>query len=637
MENITTTLSNTFGLRPKKKKVSNKNRELYNSIVEDLQKRILEAKTPKKETILKLREELLGQEVSQQEQRKSQKKKLPPRKKQKILLRNLSKLEKAIKSESDTHEKIKKKVSEPRNIKLGRETQQRKLRRREANQQRRLLRRNPISTYDNTEVMPTIVQQEINQEQQTKPEKELSIKLQILSFYEQQIDYLKGICIIRPEKNTLPECMKDLCFLHKLFKIREQDLFEIHELDIFNQQKNELNKKNEWKLCQEDCKKLLKRIFQKETNSTPYMIRFIYNSIIYKQDTYELKFHFLGKNENLTGLWNHDQNFFKMRIYKKEKDKTSCEKYPRLIMAYGPSGSGKSFWGKQMIKYFYGCNMWGSKKPHIFLSIDGGLARDLSTTYKLVVQENNLSGTFFRNLISSGEIPDVFYKSIFPSSKIKKKLVNYLQNQTAKIGIYIPSTTSGIANWVNDDKWIGLYIYQHRTEEECIFRGIAWDNDHNFKCKGTVSSGKARELEEGKRFSANNYFISKQKGKANVRKSPFCRLFLHNSGRVENSLLFEEMVDQKHTFFDKIKQKLYSNKTDEFDDGSWISEQTYQEDILFLEQVQGFEIMNEQSKRTLTIAPKELKYPFLEKNYKQYIKFFNKNDFLFFDQREIIE
>ena len=75
MENITTTLSNTFGLRPKKKKVSNKNRELYNSIVEDLQKRILEAKTPKKEIIRKLKDELLGQQVGQQEQRKSPKKK----------------------------------------------------------------------------------------------------------------------------------------------------------------------------------------------------------------------------------------------------------------------------------------------------------------------------------------------------------------------------------------------------------------------------------------------------------------------------------------------------------------------------------------------------------------------------------
>lgn len=560
MENITTTLSNTFGLRPKKKKVSNKNRELYNSIVEDLQKRILEEKTPKKEIIRKLKDELLGQQVGQQQQQR-----------------------------------------EATICQLG------------------------------------VRQQKQVSQQQTKPEKEVSIKLQILSFYEQQLDYLKGICIIRPKKNTLPECMKDLCFLHKLFKIREQDLFEIHELDIFSRQKNELinDKKNEWKLCQADCKKLLKRIFQKETNSTPFMIRLIYNSIIYKQETYELKFHFLGKNEDLTGFWNNDKNFFEMRIYKKQKDKTSCEKYPRLIMAYGPSGSGKSFWAKQMIKYFYGCNMWGSKKPHIFLSIDGGLARDLSTTYKLVVLENNLSGIFFRNLISSGKIPDVFYKSIFPSSKIKKQLVNYLQNQTAKIGIYIPSTTSGIPNWVNDDKWIGLYIYQHRTKKECIFRDNPQSDYFSHKCKGTVSSGKARESEEGKRFSANNYLISKQKGKANVRKSPFCRLFLHNSGRVENSLLFEEMVDQKHVFFDKIKQKLYSNKTDQYEQQR-IEFETYKNDIQFLEQVQGFDI-KKNGNRTLTIAPKELKYLYLEKQSISKSINFSRNYVLYFDDREIIE
>ena len=555
MENITTTLSNTFGLRPKKKKVSNKNRELYNSIVEDLQKRILEAKTPKKEIIRKLKDELLGQEVSQQ-------------------------------------------------------------------QKQRKLRQATICQLG-------VQQQKQVSQQQTKPQKEVSIKLQILSLYEQQLDYLKGICIIRPEKNTLPECMKDLCFLHKLFKIREQDLFEIYELDIFSRQKNELNKKNEWKLCQADCKKLLKRIFQKETNSTPFMIRLIYNSIIYKQETYELKFHFLGKNEDLTGFWNNDKNFFEIRIYKKQKDKTSCEKYPRLIMAYGPSGSGKSFWAKQMIKYFYGCNMWGSKKPHIFLSIDGGLARDLSTTYKLVVLENNLSGIFFRNLISSAKLPDVIYDSIFPSSKIKKQLVNYLQNQTAKIGIYIPSTTSGIANWVNDDKWIGLYIYQHRTKKECIFRDEFFKGqrlDFFHKCSGTVSSGKARELEEGKRFSTNNYLVSKQKGKDNVRKSPFCRLFLHNSGRVENSLLFEEMVDQKHTFFDKIKQKLSSIK------------ELNVKHIKELEQIQIFEVENENRQRILTVAPKELKYIYLEETpVRETINYFRPDTVLNFNEKEIIE
>ena len=113
----------------------------------------------------------------------------------------------------------------------------------------------------------------------------------------------------------------------------------------------------------------------------------------------------------------------------------------------------------------------------------------------------------FSNLVSAGLS---FSKSLF-SSDLKKDFKEFLQEQCKKNGytsLYIPTTATGeltaaaslkkaqkISKWegLNDQKWIGLMIYQHRTHAECPFK-------HEFKCIGLKVVAK-RKIGEGKEYS----------------------------------------------------------------------------------------------------------------------------------------
>ena len=86
-------------------------------------------------------------------------------------------------------------------------------------------------------------------------------------------------------------------------------------------------------------------------NSTAFMLRVLTNSVIdtTANDDGEggnlpLKFIFELGDGKLTGVWENDHQYFKL----KELDPQSQES--RLIMGLGPSAAGKTFWARNVIK-----------------------------------------------------------------------------------------------------------------------------------------------------------------------------------------------------------------------------------------------------------------------------------------------
>ena len=79
-----------------------------------------------------------------------------------------------------------------------------------------------------------------------------------------------------------------------------------------------------------------------------------------------------------------------------------------------------------------------------------------------------------------------------------------------------------------DEKWIGLYIWQHKNPYEATKNRKLCHS--GFKCHGCVKSGTDRELKEGKKYSAKAYEISEKYGIQEMKEGKGGRIEIHNSG-----------------------------------------------------------------------------------------------------------
>lgn len=310
---------------------------------------------------------------------------------------------------------------------------------------------------------------------------------------------------------------------------------------IVNMKIYEDNNNRNWKKCENECFKFWKELVKKEIASTAYMLRLIVNSILKNEYNISVRFEVQG---DLKGLWVDDYPKLKMVI----TDETERQKTKRTILGFGPSSSGKTYWAEQIIKLF------DENFPKVFLSIDGGIMREQSIVYQMIIKQNkfrNVEG--FSNLVTAGL---GFTESIFLSNTIKKQLLNFLaiQPPANKISVYVPETLGDCdipllgdcskkykkyIDLTQDQNWIGLMIYQHLRGEQCDF-------PVGFKCTGTEIAGKAREKQQGKKYSSTAYSTSLKNGRTHLQKSPFCRLEIHNSGnRGNQSVILEYPIDGK--------------------------------------------------------------------------------------------
>lgn len=318
-------------------------------------------------------------------------------------------------------------------------------------------------------------------------------------------------------------------------------IFEIKDKKCFTEK--DLNQP-QWIKCSDECFNVINHLIKSEIHSTAFMLRLITNSLLTNNPKNRIKFKFNGNiDTDLTGLWKADKDKFELLPLQLEKTD------PRLIMCYGPSAAGKTFNAKKVIELI---RIGDFMFPEAFVAIDGGIAREMSAIYQMVVNkihsvDNQMSG--FSNLVSAGLS---FSKSLF-SSEPKKRLQEFLKEQCEKkayISLYIPTTATSeltgaaslkkaekISKWkgLEDKFWVGLMIYQHRTHAECPFK-------HEFKCMGCTESGRKREIGEGKEYSNSAFQMAYDHGEYCIKYAPGGRIKIHNSGGFKHNGKFTTSI-----------------------------------------------------------------------------------------------
>jgi len=330
---------------------------------------------------------------------------------------------------------------------------------------------------------------------------------------------------------------------------------------------------DKWEKCQGDCFKILTKYVKKEVESTAYMMRLIEAS---KLRWVNATLHFEFNCFNITGKWENDKDIVNMVVKPLtdavvETPTAAAPKKPRLIMGFGPSASGKTYCAGEVIKLMQ--QVERLTFPDLFLSIDGGIYRECSVVYQLILQalkQVNDKVPGLKNLVFAG-----FHitSNIFDSGKIKKRVMNYLGEQKAKgnaFSLYVPETlgkcislrkefsynttcSSEYKDYItytgDNDNWIGLMIWQHKTGADCTF-------DEEYKCKGCTESGESRETMEGKQYSSGAWDRSYKYGLLAAKDAPTYRFIIHNTGGRKHSVEGKEK-------FNTITFEDYSNYSEE--------------------------------------------------------------------------
>lgn len=306
--------------------------------------------------------------------------------------------------------------------------------------------------------------------------------------------------------------------------------------------------KKTWKTCNGMCEKYLRQYIEKETVSTAYFLRCLANSVINSDNTSgNIEVQIEKSNiPKLSGLWEMDKKYINIKSYGNVTENINInlnKQSGKLIMGFGPSASGKSFWSLKLIKIF----KTNPDFPSSFITIDGGIYRQMSLIYTVACTfARYLCLAGFNNLVVAG-IHSITRKSIFNSRRIKNSIVDYLQIQSRKynqitktrnitINLYCPDTLSNCntisecsnkiskyINITNDKNWIGLLIWQHKSGKDCNY-------SDGYKCVGCYESGKAREIYEGKQYSSSSWRKSMIIGHKMMLQAPGYRLKIHNSG-----------------------------------------------------------------------------------------------------------
>uniref|UniRef100_A0A6C0C2K8 Uncharacterized protein n=1 Tax=viral metagenome TaxID=1070528 RepID=A0A6C0C2K8_9ZZZZ len=336
-------------------------------------------------------------------------------------------------------------------------------------------------------------------------------------------NYIKDIDIVDYQGNPVN--------LHDIFKHRINGNPN-HFLHYDTREKiHELVKKihsKGWVNCDSECKSLLQPFVKQEINSTLFILRVLTKSLVQPRGSnLKLKFK-LRVDKPLTGDWNNDSNNIVLIVPEQVN--------PRLIMGLGPSASGKTFWVENLITLLSNSPTLSSTGfPKAFLSIDGGIMREESYVYQMIITVlgDNKQVKGFSNLVSPGFVGKMLHGTLFESGKVKKKCKEFLKLDGNQISLYIPETLGApcigscepkietYKKITGDKNWIGVLIWQHK--ENC-------DYSDETKCKGTIASGTTREIGEGKKYSAGAWSSSMRQGRSLIQKAPGGIFEIHNGG-----------------------------------------------------------------------------------------------------------
>tara|TARA_Y100000389_G_scaffold184612_1_gene203228 strand:- start:1581 stop:3005 length:1425 start_codon:yes stop_codon:yes gene_type:complete len=378
--------------------------------------------------------------------------------------------------------------------------------------------------------------------------------------------------------------------LHKLFTVSDTDKTDIKSLlaqtyiDFFYNyslvilkvcEKNKC--KNAWFPCGNECSDIAKFYLKNEIQSTFFFLNLLGNSFISynseKNTRQKIDIYLSTPTLNsITGNWDKDSKIFHL-------SKSQFSVGGKLIMGFGPSASGKTFWTKNAMK-FLANYMNISNFPKYFLSVDGGIMRESSIIFQIIkfAAKTIVSAKGVLNLVSAGIKEKIVLNlnSIFNSNVVKKKMKIYLFSQNRRgvhLSLYVPETLVSYCfkttkrncieayldyiKITKDKKWIALMIWQHKNGP-CPFH-------KNFQCKGVMKSGTEREVEEGKKFSIGGYDKAIEYGNSELyRKTnydgPHYRIRIHNSGGMKtNDMYTKSIIELDEMLYGSISENVKQN------------------------------------------------------------------------------
>jgi len=316
---------------------------------------------------------------------------------------------------------------------------------------------------------------------------------------------------------------------------KEEEAYFSRAKDIIQAKIQETNqkgdKKDKWVECL-NCTEIAELI-KTELSSTEYILSVLVKSFL-KASTSKTTISFKFELKDMTGLWEQDKDKIEMvfspPINQKQKQ--------RLIMGFGPSSSGKTYCAQKMIDVF---SKSSPNFPQNFITIDGGIYREASKIYQMIVatlRENGIAG--FSNLVVAGL--NLTKTSLFNSDSTKKIIIEYLKKYRGKISLYVPEVlsscgyTSGLGLDKCDKKyepyieitgdrtsWIGLLIWQHKEGKNCNFTDP-------YKCLGCTESGTQRQISEGKQYSNTAWQHSMDQGLIAIKNAPGGGYKIHSTG-----------------------------------------------------------------------------------------------------------
>ena len=321
-----------------------------------------------------------------------------------------------------------------------------------------------------------------------------------------------------------------------------------------------------------ECFKILSQLINIEINSTAYILKLLHNSIINVNPDIRSPYFDLTPGTELNNVWANDEENI---------DFINTDSYngnARLIMAFGPSSSGKTYWTKNIIQMMNKATQHINEEfPKIFLSIDGGIAREQSVIYQMIRDVAHIKGwAGVKHLVNPG-----IGSSIFNSSIIKNTLYNFLikkkttsslnpnqntdnnqMNHPKIFSLYVPETLAGlqknvpkkqITQYVNDEEWIGLNIWM--CKKKCKFNKYA-----KLECRTTTEAGSSRQLVEGKQYSGNAWHISRIKGILEAKRAPGGGINIHNAGKKDGVSIISKLGTKRNKlceWLDEVANSIY--------------------------------------------------------------------------------
>lgn len=324
----------------------------------------------------------------------------------------------------------------------------------------------------------------------------------------------------------------------------------------------------------------IKNSLKNEMDSTAYILSCLNMSMKACNTSSVLKLTCTTKADNLTGVWNTDKNHLEIENFRDQQK-------GHLIMGFGPSASGKTFWAQNVIKILseiypeqklkikmqssppaqntraqtknkqprrraFTSSTYGSRTTIVdtggvkttiadgvdpdYISIDGGVYREASRVYQTVVervQRNNFGG--FKNLVpSQGE-------KLFESDVVKDAIYEYLSKRvgSGRPNLYVPETLGGcVGPFSKKGSCRNVYKrYITLCDDENWVGLCIWQHKDDtrctfgpqYKCVGCTESGLARQRSEGKIYSNSRWEASYTRGQEHAKLSKRW-LIIHNTG-----------------------------------------------------------------------------------------------------------